>query len=156
MLIKIAENICKTFHKAVIIKAATFDKPCNTTTRSGQYWAATCPTSVRSQSLAPHKRPTEAARRLEALPRKLSTPSCGGARTPVKMGSGRYFERTVAPTQPWVGGVLRQHWMKWQDVRVEPLIISTLLSSYCISFHHLLPVTWEPIEFRLQYVAWGP
>ena len=51
------------------------------------------------------------------------------------------------PAQPWMEGILRQHWKNWQDTKTEQWAFDVLLYDYCIPFYHPPPMTQEPVEF---------
>ena len=67
------------------------------------------------------------------------------SRLPATGGKGRGFENYLPP-QLQVGGVFGQVWHAWQAFRVKDWMVEVLRTGYLVLFHHLPPVTWEPIE----------
>ena len=43
--------------------------------------------------------------------------------------------------------MLGQHYISWNSYCAESWMVEVLCSGYCIPFHHLPSVTWEPREF---------
>ena len=72
---------------------------------------------------------------------------CWVLNLPLPLGGGRSFEGFSPSSQRQVGDVLGQHWDFWSFCRVKDWMVKVFHSGYPVPFHHLPPVSWEPLEY---------